>query len=81
MIILNTSLSITSPVQGLDVRCCAMARPTPFSSFLGTPDKLKDDSKSINGQINVKWSVSISSVHFHGKFALKFKMREFYESL
>ena len=28
-------------------------RPTPFSTLLGRPDKLKDDSKNINGQINV----------------------------
>ena len=28
-----------------------------------------------------KWSVGISSVNFHGKFALKFELREFYESL
>ena len=28
-----------------------------------------------------KWSVTISSVNFHHKFAIKFEMREFYESL
>ena len=26
---------------------------TPFSTLLGRPDKLKDDQKNINGQINV----------------------------
>ena len=31
----------------------AVQRPTPFSTLLGRPDKLKEDSKNINGQINV----------------------------
>ena len=32
----------------------AVPRPIPFSTLLGRPDKLKDDSKNINGQINVR---------------------------
>ena len=31
----------------------AVPRPTPFLTLLSRPDKLKDDSKNINGQINV----------------------------
>ena len=58
--------------------------PTPFSTLLGRQwdlTKLKDDSKNVNGQINLSCLSVISSVNFHGKFALKLEMTEFYESL
>ena len=68
--------SITLPIQG------AMAMVYSILDFAGQtvrPDKLKDDSKNMNGQINVKLSASTSLLHFHVKFALKFEMTEFYE--
>ena len=73
-----TSLSMTSPMQG------AVAMTYPILDFAGQavrPGKLKDDSKNVNGQNKCKLPVSISLVNFHGKFALKFEMKEFYESL
>ena len=48
VIILNTSLSQCKP--GMQD---AMPRPTPFSTLLNRPDKLKDVSKNLNGQINL----------------------------
>ena len=52
--------------------------PTPLSTLLERPDKPKDDSKIIKGQIKCKWFVSISLVIFRRNFALKPEIREFY---
>ena len=53
----------------------AVPWPTPFSTLLG---QLKDDSINTDRQINVS---GLLVFHFHGKFAPKFEMREFYELL
>ena len=68
---------MTLPMQGPDARY----RVTAYSilNFAGQAQHAKGQFKKyLNGQINVS---SISSVKFHGKFALKLKMREFYEPL
>ena len=49
-VIILPSLSLTSPMQG------AVAMAYSILDFVGQvvrPDKLKDDSKNVNGQINV----------------------------
>ena len=48
VIISNTSLSMTLPMQSPGARCPAMA--SSILNFAGQPDKLKNDSKNINGQ-------------------------------
>ena len=60
VIILSNYLSLTLPVQG------AMDWPTPFSTSLGRPDK----PKKYEWMNKCKWSVIISLIIFHGKFAL-----------
>ena len=42
---------MTLPMQGLDARCHATAYS--ILNIAGQANKLKDDSKNINGQINV----------------------------
>ena len=58
-----------------------MATDYSILDFARQAQQTKGRLKNINGQINVKWSVGILSVNFHGKFALKFEMRQFNESL
>ena len=68
-------LSMTSPVQR------ATATAYSILDFAGQARQVKGRVQRYKGKNKCKWSVSISLVNFHGKFALKLEMREFYESL
>ena len=63
--ILSNYLSLTLPVQGA-MDTAPGTRPTPFSTSLGRPDK----PKKYEWMNKCKWSVIISLIIFHGKFAL-----------
>ena len=58
-----------------------MATDYSILDFAVQAQQAKGQFKNVNGQKKHKWSVGTLLVNFHGKFALKFEMREFNESL
>ena len=70
MIIFSNCLSMTSPVQG--------ATAYSILNFARQAHQAKGQFQNYKVTVKCKWSVSISPVIFHGKFAPEIEMREFY---
>ena len=70
-----------SIILSMTCQCNSMPglRSTPFSTSAGQARQAKGRFPKYEGTNRCKWSISISLVIFHGKFAVKLDIRGFYE--